>query len=42
MRFSFLFDIFLGHSYNQMPPSVKYMTVAISLRYRPDLSHMTF
>ena len=24
---SFLFDIFLGPSYNQSPPSVKYMTV---------------
>jgi len=24
---SFLFDIFLGHSYNHMPPSVKFMTV---------------
>ena len=28
---SFLFDIFLGPSYNQSPPSVKYMTV----RYPP-------
>lgn len=25
--FSYLFDIFLGASYNQVPPSVKYMTV---------------
>lgn len=25
---SFLFDIFLGPSYNQSPPSVKYMTVS--------------
>lgn len=24
---SYLFDIFLGPSYNQSPPSVKYMTV---------------
>lgn len=24
---SYLFDIFLGPSYNQLPPSVKYMTV---------------
>ncbi len=29
MKSSFLFDIFLGHSYNQLPPSVKYMTVNI-------------
>ncbi len=42
MRFSFLFDIFLGHSYNQLPPSVKYMTVAISLFYRPNRSHARF
>lgn len=27
---SFLFDIFLGPSYNQSPPSVKYMTVTYS------------
>lgn len=26
---SFLFDIFLGSSYNQSPPSVKYMTVRL-------------
>lgn len=25
---SYLFDIFLGPSYNQSPPSVKYMTVS--------------
>lgn len=25
---SYLFDIFLGPSYNQLPPSVKYMTVS--------------
>ena len=25
--YSYLFDIFLGASYNQSPPSVKYMTV---------------
>ena len=28
---SYLFDIFLGPSYNQSPPSVKYMTVRESL-----------
>jgi hypothetical protein len=28
---SYLFDIFLGGSYNQTPPSVKYMTVSLSL-----------
>lgn len=28
---SFLFDIFLGPSYNQSPPSVKYMTVSRGL-----------
>ena len=27
---SFLFDIFLGPSYNQSPPNVKYMTVSHS------------
>lgn len=27
---SFCFDIFLGSSYNQTPPSVKYMTVCFS------------
>lgn len=27
-RCSYLFDIFLGPSYNQSPPSVKYMTVS--------------
>src|SRR5436190_3611482 len=26
---SYLFDIFLGASYNQSPPSVKYMTVIL-------------
>lgn len=28
---SYLFDIFLGPSYNQLPPSVKYMTVSVFL-----------
>ena len=32
IRFSsYLFDIFLGPSYNQAPPSVKYMTVGVKL-----------
>lgn len=30
LPFSFLFDIFLGPSYNQSPPNVKYMTVSTS------------
>lgn len=34
---SYLFDVFLGPSYNQSPPSVKYMTVSqgIYLRHNP-------
>jgi len=27
INYSYLFDIFLGPSYNQLPPSVYYMTV---------------
>jgi len=30
---SYLFDIFLGPSYNQSPPSVKYMTVSRCYHY---------
>jgi len=34
----FLFDIFLGHSYNQLPPSVKYMTTnGGKFRFNPNL-----
>jgi hypothetical protein len=42
MRCSFLFDIFLGHSYNQLPPSVKYMTVIIRLSGRLLRPHKIF
>ncbi|KAI9448119.1 hypothetical protein H4582DRAFT_1802380 [Lactarius indigo] len=35
---SFLFDIFLGHNYNQLPPSVKYMTTnGGKFRFNPNL-----
>ncbi|KAF8272514.1 hypothetical protein EI94DRAFT_1769775 [Lactarius quietus] len=35
---SFLFDIFLGHNYNQLPPSVKYMTTnGGRFRFNPNL-----
>ena len=37
---SFLFDIFLGPSYNQSPPSVKYMTV--SHYVYPSRSYLSF
>ncbi|TFY83061.1 hypothetical protein EWM64_g951 [Hericium alpestre] len=34
----FLFDIFLGHAYNQAPPSVKYMTThGGKYRFNPNL-----
>ncbi|KAN0131396.1 hypothetical protein V8E53_010773 [Lactarius tabidus] len=34
----FLFDIFLGHNYNQLPPSVKYMTTnGGKFRFNPNL-----
>ncbi|KAI0268350.1 hypothetical protein BC834DRAFT_869029 [Gloeopeniophorella convolvens] len=34
----FLFDIFLGHNYNQSPPSVKYMTTnGGKYRFNPNL-----
>ncbi|KAH9966032.1 hypothetical protein BC827DRAFT_1355112 [Russula dissimulans] len=35
---SFVFDIFLGHNYNQLPPSVKYMTTnGGKFRFNPNL-----
>lgn len=34
---SYLFDIFLGPSYNQTPPSVKYMTVCITLCFLREI-----
>ena len=39
---SYLFDIFLGPSYNQSPPSVKYMTVSSKLCFSNLANSTTF